>query len=260
MSKSTLTPLNPGTPFKTWLRNQRPAHGSVQAVMIHHTWRPRARDYVGVKTIESIRNYHMKERGWSDIGANAYACPDGTIVTGRPLDVGNWAHGLVSLAWSEVDAQAKNISYGDRGWFNQYAFGIETVADFTSESLATGSPASISLQTAMKAAADVCEVFSISTSNIFFHRDVADKDCPGQQLNRSVFRDAVKSLLSGGEAGLDFEIVYKGSKIECGLRRVNGIAIAEVRPLLESLGYKVYYRTLVDGSVRIYVKDDEDAE
>lgn len=259
MSKSTLTPLNPGTPFQTWLRNQKPYRKHVYAIVIHHTWRPRARDYAGVSTIASIRDYHMSARGWSDIGANAYACPDGKIVTARPLDRSNWAHTLVSLPWSRVDAQAKDICQGDKLWFNHYAFGIETVGDFTSESIADGTKALISLRTSIAAAADVCKVFDIPINNIFFHRDVADKDCPGQQLTRVGFRDAVKRVMDGDMPGLGLEIVRDGNIIECNVRTVEGQAVANVRPLLEGLGYVVAYRVLSNGAERIYVKDQEES-
>lgn len=38
-------------------------------------------------TVESIRNYHIKHNGWSDIGYHYVIYRDGSIHVGRPIDL-----------------------------------------------------------------------------------------------------------------------------------------------------------------------------
>lgn len=37
--------------------------------------------------IETIRKWHVNERGWSDIGYHYFITKDGTVHTGRPLNI-----------------------------------------------------------------------------------------------------------------------------------------------------------------------------
>ncbi len=196
MAKSTLTQMAPTLEeFGAWLRGQRPGHGAVKATVLHHTWSPAAAQYKGRPTIEAIRRYHVQDRGWSDIGANAYACPDGTVFTGRPLSASNWAHAQVSL--SRPEAEAKALAGGNGLWFNQYAFGLETVANFDSEPTDTGS-SGMALETALRVLTVVHTVYGLPASRLFFHRDVADKSCPGSKLNRATIRAELERRLRGG--------------------------------------------------------------
>lgn len=197
MSKSTLTPLDPRQGLEGWLRSF--GIGSrVQAIMVHHTWSPTSAEYRGRSTIEAIRRYHMEERGWSDIGANLYACPDGTVITGRPLHASNWAHAQISR--DSPEAEAKAIAGGDKGWFNKHAIGIETVANFDREQPDTGR-SGIAYRTMLESCATICRVFGLDAKRrIYFHRDVADKTCPGLRLSRARVREEVAALLGEGLA------------------------------------------------------------
>ena len=64
-----------------------PVQRRITAVHMHHTWRPRQRDYAGHATILSMWRYHTQEKGWSDIAQHATIAPDGTIWTGRSWDL-----------------------------------------------------------------------------------------------------------------------------------------------------------------------------
>ncbi|RCK78931.1 MAG: Phage lysin, N-acetylmuramoyl-L-alanine amidase [Candidatus Ozemobacter sibiricus] len=57
-----------------------------QKIVVHHTWKPTASQYVGAATIRGIQNYHMDDpnTGWSDIGYHFLIGPDGVIYQGRP--------------------------------------------------------------------------------------------------------------------------------------------------------------------------------
>ena len=119
MSRSTLESLRPTEDsLGKWLA--RPGYREVLATVLHHTFSPTAASYAGRNTIVGIRKYHMQQRGWSDIGANAYACPDGQVFTGRPLDEDNWAHAYVSREKPEKEAWA--LCGHDRDWYNKHGF------------------------------------------------------------------------------------------------------------------------------------------
>ena len=192
---STLTPLAPTMEeLGQWLQRQTPGHGTVKATVLHHTWSPSAAEFQGRSTIEAIRRYHMEVRGFSDIAANAYACPDGTVITGRPLSAGNWAHALVSRSHPEAEAAA--IAGGNKQFFNYYAFGLETVANFDREPIHSG-PSGVSYETALQVMTVVHTVYRLLPDRLFFHRDIADKTCPGTRLDRATFRAELGRRLRG---------------------------------------------------------------
>jgi len=180
----------------------------------------------------------MKERGWSDIGANLYACPDGTVITGRPLDVSNWAHAQISLRRPE--AEAKAIAGGNVGWFNRHAIGIETVADFDSEPLDAGR-SGVSYRVMLECCAAICRIFSLDPAKrVFFHRDVADKSCPGRLLNRQTVRDQVSALLEEEGIGV-VRIGGPGGTalIPCNPTLSSGRIWVDLRAFVEAVGGRV---------------------
>jgi hypothetical protein len=171
----------------------------VQATVLHHTWSPTAAQYRGRETIVGIRRFHMAPasqggRGFSDIAANAYACPDGTVVTGRPLSTSNWAHALISR--SDVEAEARALAAGDKQFFNSYGFGLETVANFDEEDPFGSGPARQSFLCALAVLSLVHRTWNLSANRLFFHRDVADKSCPGTKLYRPTVRRLLERSLT----------------------------------------------------------------
>lgn len=204
MSRSTLTELEPTMEeFGAWLKT--PGFRAPGATVLHHTWSPDAAQYRGRESIAAIRSYHMHNRGASDIMANAYATPDGTIITGRPLDTANWAHAYISR--SDPEAEAWAWAQHDRMAFNRRGFGIETVGNFDVED-PDGSRA---FTVALQALAVVHNYFGIPTHRLFFHRDVADKSCPGTRLDRAVVRDMLGRMMAT-KVPL---VVLDGKQVDC---------------------------------------------
>ena len=192
---STLTPMAPTTEeFGGWLRGQTPGHGSVRATVLHHTESPTAAEFHGRDTIVGIRRFHMETRHFSDVAANAYACPDGTVITGRPLTADNWAHAVISRP--DVEAEARALAAGNEQFFNSYGFGLETVANFDHEPTHSG-PSGESLETALRVMTVVHTEYKLPAHRLFFHRDVADKTCPGTELDRAIIRAELDRRLRG---------------------------------------------------------------
>jgi len=57
----------------------------IDAVLMHHTWRPRHQDFRGHDTIVSMWRHHTQVNGWSDIAQHITIDPQGMIWLGR-----NW--------------------------------------------------------------------------------------------------------------------------------------------------------------------------
>lgn len=230
MSKSTLSVLEPtAESFGKWLKS--PNFRRPTATVLHHTYIPSASQYRGRDSIISIRDYHINRNGWSDIGANAYACPDGSVVTGRPLDNANWSHALISR--KKPEAEAKKLANGDKLYFNRNAFGLETVANFDTESPYGSGLAAKSFETALKVLTIVHQTFDIPADRLFFHRDVAAKTCPGTLLNRDRVRAELANRLSGASK---IKVVYGTNVIDCKPEWVGGQITVLAAPLLDAIG------------------------
>lgn len=240
MSKSTLTPMDPlGDQFRQWL--QTPGFRKPVGTTLHHTWSPNAEQYKGRQTIVNIRNYH-RGKGWSDIAAQGYACPDGKVVTARPLDTWNWCHAAISAGFpveAELWAAAKKHCPTEPRMFpNRLLFGLETVANFDHERPYGDGLAAHSFETAMRVLTTVHQVFGIPADMLFFHRDGEYKTCPGNLLKRDEVRAELARRL-GGEAAPDLralKVVVDGQEVQCKPEWVGDRITAEAAPLLAALG------------------------
>src|SRR5688572_27002973 len=72
--------------FVSLLGSFRPAR-RINAVHLHHTWRPRHSDYRGFETIRGMWRFHTGTQGWQDIAQHLSIAPDGTVWTGRHWDL-----------------------------------------------------------------------------------------------------------------------------------------------------------------------------
>jgi SH3-like domain-containing protein len=74
--------------FGTWLAQQRVGR-TILHIQQHHTWNPSYAHFDGRNHFErqqAMRNHHVGANGWADIGQHFTTFPDGTIMTGRPLE------------------------------------------------------------------------------------------------------------------------------------------------------------------------------
>lgn len=74
--------------FVPWIQSQRIAR-TILTVQQHHTWSPNYTHFNGSDHFErqlAMKNHHVRNNGWSDIGQHFTTFPDGTIVTGRSLE------------------------------------------------------------------------------------------------------------------------------------------------------------------------------
>jgi hypothetical protein len=74
--------------FEEWLNSIQLAR-TVLVIQQHHTFSPCYDDFNGSNHFElqqGMKNYHISHNGWSDIGQHFSTFPDGSILSGRPLE------------------------------------------------------------------------------------------------------------------------------------------------------------------------------
>jgi len=240
MSKSTLTPMDPlSDQFRDWLLT--PGFRRMVGTTLHHTWSPSAAQYRGRDSIVAIRNYHIG-KNWSDIAAQAYACPDGKVITARPLDAYNLCHAAIPKNFpveAELWAAAKKHCPSEPRMFpNRLCFGLETVANFDHERPYGDGLAAHSFETAMRVLTTVHQVFNIPPEMLFFHRDGEYKTCPGNLLQRHEVRAELARRL-GGQAAPEVravKVVLDGEVIDCKPQWMGDRITVEAAPLLAAMG------------------------
>lgn len=74
--------------FETWISNLRVGR-TILKVQQHHTYVPSYVHFTGNNHFDrqlAMKNFHVNQNGWQDIGQHFTIFPDGTVVTGRSLE------------------------------------------------------------------------------------------------------------------------------------------------------------------------------
>lgn len=149
----------------------------IDAFHVHHTWRPRHRDFRGLSTIEAMRRYHMREMGMRDIAQHLTIDPEGGIWTGRAFDL------------------PPGSARGHNGNSRRGPFMIEMVGDFDEgQDVFAGNQKRI----AQAVAAAVLDKFGLDVKALRFHNELGPKTCPGSGIDLKSFRADVTALLKAG--------------------------------------------------------------
>ena len=143
---------------------------SVREIIVHHTWSPRTRDYRGRSSWEGIQHYHRDVRGWSDIGYH---------VGVDPLDLDVWLLRPIERGGGHCLGH------------NAHSVGVVMLGNYDK---GKDDPSKIVYITT-KVVAALCERYSLTEKDVYFHRDFADKTCPGTAVHKTEFRNLVKSFL-----------------------------------------------------------------
>lgn len=146
----------------------------IDAVHLHHTWRPEHRDYSGHDTIVGMWRAHTSDNGWRDIAQHLSIGPEGTLWTGRPWE------------WPPASATGHN------GNATSGPFMIEMIGNFD-----RGHDEFKDAQrtAALDTVAHLLLHFGLRPEAIRFHRQMSDKTCPGTSIDLDAFRDAVAARM-----------------------------------------------------------------
>lgn len=154
----------------------------IQAVHVHHTWRPSHAQWRGLKSIEDMWRYHTQTNGWSDIAQHVTIDPEGFVWTGRN--------------WNQPPASAK----GFNGSVSAGPFMFETVGDFD---LGQDPFGGAQKETVLKVTASLLDHFDLGIEALRFHNEMSSKTCPGTGIDRLTFLSEVKAYrMSSGARGL----------------------------------------------------------
>lgn len=159
--------------------NQTNFTRTINALHLHHTWKPDHASFKGrpdgLYWQNSMRNYHVNTNGWDDIGQHLTLLPDGNWVTGRNFN--------------SIPCSIKNKNSG--------GFAIEMFGNFDKgkDKLEGAQKNSI-----LEFAKFFTEKFKCS---IIFHREYSDKTCPGTGIDKTTFVNEVKAFkaTSNSESG-----------------------------------------------------------
>ncbi|MBC6989869.1 MULTISPECIES: caspase family protein [Hymenobacter] len=178
----------------------------INAVHMHHTWRPNRAQYQGLASIEAMWQYHTQHNGWSDIAQHITIAPDGTIWTGR-----NW-----NLAPASSSGHNGNSLAGP--------FMFEMIGDFDK-----GRDPFDGAQrnTALHVVAHVLHKFKLPNEALHFHNQMSVKTCPGSSISyANTLVEVQKIRATLGTRTVNFGAVIDSERIERALELLRRVPIA----------------------------------
>lgn len=169
--------FNNGQEFVDWLDKE---YGElvtkrISFIDVHHTWKPNHSYYPDKTTLEmhqNMRNYHVNNRGWYDIGQHITIGKDGLVVLGLPIE--------------KTPASA----YGYNGSLSWHPFMYEMIGNFD---LNVDKLEGAQLTTVNA----INHYFHIKKDKpMRFHREMDDsKSCPGTGLKKSWMIEQAKKYV-----------------------------------------------------------------
>lgn len=147
----------------------------IDAVHVHHTWRPTRSQFKGHATVEAMRNVHMNTNGWDDIAQHLTLDPMGFAWTGRN--------------WNAPPASQK----GKNGNASAGPFMIEVVGDFDIGRDLLDGEQRAALIHVLRGLLTEC---GLAADDIKFHRALgSSKTCPGSGVDHAqLLKDVQASL------------------------------------------------------------------
>lgn len=143
----------------------------LNAVHMHHTWRPNHAQYRGHDTIVSMWRHHTQVNGWSDIAQHISIAPDGSIWLGR-----NWNQPPASAAGHNGNTQAG-------------PFMFEIIGDFD---LGKDPFDGAQRETVLQVIRTVQQRFELPPETLLFHNMMSSKTCPGSAIDYAAFLEEVR--------------------------------------------------------------------
>jgi N-acetylmuramoyl-L-alanine amidase CwlA len=151
--------------FKTYVRQYNFGPSPANKLVIHHTWRPTASTWRGQRTIYGLKRYY-EGKGWSS-GPHLFIAEDGI--------------------WLFSPMNRDGIHAGP---LNRRSIGIEVVGDYNRE-LWSGN----TKLHALGAIRILMDRLKLTEKDIYFHRDVSPKTCPGKMISKGwLFREMKKDF------------------------------------------------------------------
>lgn len=161
------------TELQAFARN---SPGVIDAVHMHHTWRPNHSQWHGLDSVEAIWRFHTGQNRWLDIGQHITIDPEGFLWTGRD--------------WSNPPCSAP----GHNGTRARHPFMFELAGDFDNGNDSFSGP---QRETALAVSAGVQHAFGLEPSTLRFHNQMGPKTCPGSSISYDEILEAVRARSAG---------------------------------------------------------------
>ena len=156
-----------------------------QEIILHHTWKPTVADFGrnpnGGYWMSVIDRFH-RMKGWKKIGYHFVVMPDGLIFVGRSLN----------------EAGAHTVGH------NKKAIGVCLLGNFDEEGIPEEQWASMKYLIAF-----LMHRFHLHPTDLYFHRQFAQKTCPGSKLDLGTIRTVIATTLPDAEQRYE-EILKEG--------------------------------------------------
>lgn len=147
----------------------------VNAVHMHHTWRPDHREYRGHDSIVAMWRYHTQVSSWSDMPQHITIAPDGTIWSGR-----NWDRLPVSASGHNGNRTAGPFMFAMIG---DFGFGRDPFEGKQREA-------------AIQVIVLIQKKFNLPAESLLFHRQMSARTCPGDSIDYNEILRGVRTLLA----------------------------------------------------------------
>jgi hypothetical protein len=144
------------------LVEQFPWPRKIDAVHMHHTWQPNHGQWRGEASVESMWEYHTKEKHWADIAQHLTIAPDGGLWTGRD--------------WRMPPASA--VGYNGNAQSGPFMF--ETVGNFD---LGADRLEGAQREAVIEVIARLQERHRLPVETLRFHCMMSTKTCPGTSVD-----------------------------------------------------------------------------
>lgn len=196
-----------GQDFVNWLNQYYGSYISkcISDFDIHHTWRPDHSAYPRYSTLQlhrNMRNYHINERGWGDMGQHISIGKDGKVVLGRHI------------------ASPPASAYGHNGKSSWHPFMVENIGNFDK-----GNDKLTGKQLASLEAIGHYLCFE-KRKDLRFHREMdSSKSCPGTGIDKKWLYNRMKAYAINPE---DKGYLIRGDR---------GKSIVDLQNDLRDLGY-----------------------
>lgn len=200
-------------------------------IVVHHFASPKASQYRGKATWDSVKNYHVRSQGWSDIGYHVGVGPDNSIWLLRSRDGGGEKGYLEAFGAHTVGHNGTKL-------------GVVLAGDFDTED-----PKKNGYSTLVNVIALLCDRFDISVNQVYGHRQFANKSCPGKNINITELRNDVAKFVGGKVVDDDREpelpeiaVVIGSSYVDCNPIMIDGEIYGRVRDIYNSAAWDVHYK------------------
>lgn len=164
--------------FEEYLRQKVFGPIRPNKLVIHHTWRPKKEAWRGSESILALKNYYELKKKWS-AGPHLFIEDGGIWLFTDMDDVGIHA-GKLNATWQMENGSVEYGFIKPKGSIlKEYSIGIEIVGDYD---LVTWSGKT--KENAISAIKSLLSVLNLSFENIYFHRESANKSCPGLAITK----------------------------------------------------------------------------